>query len=415
MATLRLLLASTLAITPGAWAALGLCDRGFPRRVKAAIALCLSPGVLAVEIVAMSCLGVAFAQSAIAMALANLMAASAAVLFRRHKTPIERKPLAHQAISIAVLAALLAPLIFTWVRQPHCRIYGAQHDADDGVLPGRRLPRVPEEMDLAGVRLNYGWLGHVQVTAIAQMADVSPTLAFPVLNVLMAAALFILVTATIQQLRPRHPATAPITAGLVLAGTLISGVLLSEILAPYAPGRMLRGLCGDRRVACLLQKHGFFDCMVIAIGLVAAMIYAIVASWQQEARRTWALLPSLLAATGLCYPLLFPPAARLSATLLVALRASPGTPCTIPLQRHRWPMAMLFAAAGILVLIYLRFLGRDRTQSVLVRPDAESMARGIITDAHAMGLWLLLAWPAARPRGGRVTSHCWCCWRARCP
>ena len=215
----------------------------------------------------LAALGVSFERSAAVLPWLNL-GALVLPLLRREEPAAPASPPAW--LTLLTWLALIGPIAFLWWSDRDYRVYG-WHNAMNSAMCYRvaALPAVPEDPDLAGVRLNYGWLGHVQTSAIAWRADVAPTLVFPCLNALMLLVTLVFMEAGMSALSLRRRASATLTSALVLAGTMASAIAVIQVAPLSEASTLLRRITGDVRLAPILAKFHNFDAMVIAQKMIA--------------------------------------------------------------------------------------------------------------------------------------------------
>ncbi len=292
-----------LGFLPGAWLGFSVPDRRIPWHVAAALSVALGPAVLAAEVVLLSVVGQPFSHSVYILCILNLPAlAVIATRVRRLATDLASSP---------NTAPLLAPLLWcfglliayplaAWLEVPGLRVYSSHNMMQlDACYQVANLPAIPQEWDLAGLRLNYGWLGLIQLTAISRFLDCSPTLVFPWLSALQLLALVVLVNETARQFIPDHPFLTASTVAVILLGTNLVG---AASLLSYGPSF----LQGEMRTTAFIGKYFGIDTMVIGLSLAAGLVYTITLGATITIVRVWLLVPLLLVGIGLCYPLLLP-------------------------------------------------------------------------------------------------------------
>jgi hypothetical protein len=378
-------------VLPGTWLAFALLDRRTPTALRWALAIACAPAVIAVAVPGASLAGLPFARAAIALAALSLLPPALSLAARREAgagAPGIGWP---TVLWTALLAALVVPL---WLWVPDFRIYGwhnmmqlaAAYQLVD-------LPALPEERDLAGFRMNYPSLGHAQLTAIARLLGVSPTLVFPLLNLLHLAAFFALLEGAVARVARSRDGTAAATAVFLLA-TGLFGMLWS--VAPPALGfeAFAAPLVGEVRIAPPISKFLYVDSMVVGLDLFAALVYVATLASGESLRRAWLAIPGLALAIGLVYPLLFPGAC------LVALGFSALCASGRRVDGARYPASQqILLAAGTLLAcavsaLQLRILSGAGAAALPVRiAAARSLPDHVVGVAVALGPWIALAIP----------------------
>ncbi len=383
--------AMVLAFLPGAWIGFTVPDRDIPRRVKSALSVALSPAVLAVEIALFSVVGQSFAQAAYIAVLFNLSALGVIALdMRRGATQAADARAADLLAPLWCFGLLIAILIAMWLGIPNLRVYSwhnmMQIDACYQIV---ELPAIPQEWDLAGLRLNYGWLGLIQLTAISWLLDCPPTLVFPWLNGLQLLVLVLLMYETARQFDAQHPILTASAVAIVLLGTNGLGTL--DLLA-HGP----RFLQGETRMGPFIAKYSGIDAMDIGLSLVAALVYAAAVASRRNVARIWLLVPILILAIGLCYPLLV-----LSAVLVTCVGCVCLT-CHRPLASPHYSPGTLWSVivgtglALALTALYLRFLSQGRPMHAIQLANPRELKTNLKVAIPCIALLFALAYPSTR-------------------
>lgn len=296
-----MILGVALTLMPGAWLAFTL-GAALPFSSRIGLSIALSPLVFGIAVWLLTAIGLSFTIAGIVATIASLPAA--ALIWRRRPT----SPLTVAWLAPALCFAFVAGgIIALWLIAPEFRIYSWHNMMQvEAVYQVAQLPRAPEEMGLAGVGLNYAWFGHIQIAAIAKLADASPLLVYPIVNIATLLALFLLAIDTVRRLVGDRLVMASFLVTAALLATNLAGILMSYV-----------GLDGgDVRMGTPIHKFLHFDLMSSGFALFfGAMLLALHTSTQRTWRLT-ALLLATLTAVGLIYPLLFPPAFAVAGALL---------------------------------------------------------------------------------------------------
>jgi hypothetical protein len=399
----RWLLVAGLLFLPGAWITfLAPVPLSFAARLGLGGAL--SPGVLAAEIYALGGAGVGFTTSTWVVALANLPAI--ALILR--KLPAQRPSrTAFVAASIVFLflAGITAVPYFVddSVRLYHSHgwMHGAiVYEFFNGTL-------VPEEPELAGVRLAYPWLAHAGWAVLSALARVTPSAIYPLANLASLAWTLLLVFETSRRFGVR--AFAGLTALVWLA--------LGTNAAGYAVSLATGSLPGDIRYTPWLRKFWVFNVMPEALALFAGIaLVGVVSVREPDRRATPILLALLIAAATVTYPLLLPGILGIVGTLVLLLWVR-GHATSAKNERLA---AAIVAAWSVVALIgsaaALRFMTASRGSSGVELSGLESMLSKLASAPVALLPFLvaaLAAWWKLRPRaidlvsdGSRPNAQC---------
>ena len=135
--------------------------------------------------------------------------------------------------ALGCFALLVFILLATWLGIPNYRVYTwhnmMQIDACYQIV---ELPAIAQDWDLAGVGLNYGWFGLVQLTSISWLMDCPPTLVFPWLNGLQLLALVVLMYETARQFEAHYPVVTASTIAIILLCTNAVGNVNALVHGP---------------------------------------------------------------------------------------------------------------------------------------------------------------------------------------
>jgi hypothetical protein len=283
-----------LAFAPGALIAFTLAGSATPFSTRLGLALALSAFVVGVQMLALTTIGLGFGVAAGVVIVLN---APAALLIWRHRPrPLSPARWVPSALGFAVLAAGIAVL---WLIAPRLRIYSWHNMMQaEAVYQVTGLPRLPEEMGLAGVRLNYAWFGHIQIAAVGRLADASPFSVFPWFNLAALLAFFLIMLDAVRWfVRDRPVLTAALTLAALLSPNLV-GVVLQYLGA--------LGGAGDIRLSTPLHKFLHFDLMTNGLALFAGVLVLAMTGLDRRSTGLRAILLSCMTALALIYPLLLP-------------------------------------------------------------------------------------------------------------
>jgi hypothetical protein len=397
---IRILGAMTLAVLPGAWLGFSVPDRRIPWHVAAALSVALGPAVLAVEVVLFGISGQPFSRAVSALSIFNLLAVP--VIALRIGRPAMASANAENPASLVAPLCCFGMLIFVplaiWVGVPGQRVYGWHNMMQlNACYQVANLPAIPQEWEMAGLRLNYGWLGLIQLTAISWLLDCSPTMVYPWLNALQLLALVVLIYETSRKLESHRPLLLASTIAILLFGTNLVGMLAAAAHGPPF-------LQGEMRTGPFVIKYVGIDAMIIGLSLAAGLAYTIALATTQTIARLWLLVPLLILGTGLSYPLLIPSTVLLAGLCCLFLRSGsdPGTP-----QYSRATRGLLVAGtlgAVVIAALYLRFLSEGRPMHALQVVSGDVLWTNLTLGGPGIALMFALAYPTIRSgwhRGNR--------------
>ena len=307
-------------IVPGSWFICPLALNELRLHIRFALAAALSPAVLALQFLALKWVGIGFEFVPTALVLLNLPA-----LFfilralwqanRLHSTG----PQSNAAVVGGTLffALLTSYLVIPWRLIPNLRPF-AWHALwhTDITYTLMRPSLLPEEPELAGMRLAYGWVGHVYWAVVGWLTNLPPTITYAISNVIwLLVALLLIYELCVKGLK-LQPALAWLGSGMLFVGTNIVGVVLWSYARDW---HWHREYLGDLRYTPLLSKYIGFETMPFAFALLIGTVLLCVLALQQRLPRLPLLLGALLTALGLIYPLLLPAAGLVAGIMWLLL------------------------------------------------------------------------------------------------
>jgi hypothetical protein len=343
IAVLRFLGALGLLLLPGIPAAYPLLRRHFDFGTTFAAAIALAPFVVGAEWILLSVLHVPFYLAVPLMAVIGL---AGLLWLRTEHFSLTKLWRAADPRVLTAFMFLVLPLVCVWVLVPGMRLYGYHNMMQLAALyqiPD--LPHLPEDWDMAGLRLNYPWFGLIHLTATAWMIHASPTQVFPVSNVIQLAAWIWLVRGIQQFVESR-------------AGTVTTVILYFLAVGSARPFLLARGLYYEGRLDPPIVKFLFIDAMTIGLALTALVVLITTAYLRGPFKGFPLAVGVICMAEGLSYPLLYPAVAVILFSAFVSLDSG------------RARLAFLRAAAPGFVLstlvvgAYLKIIGSDGASHV---------------------------------------------------
>jgi hypothetical protein len=346
---------ASLLLTPGLLLLLALPGGFLPPRTVLPSAFILSPGVIAVELAASAVAGVPFAAFAPSAGMINLAAVAILLLYRRPSISFDI-PIAW----LVTASLIIAPLAALFIGTPLRREYGWHNMVQLAAIQAiYSLPRPPEEIDLAGTMLNYGWLGWAQVAAIAKLTGTAPTLLFLPLNIVHFLCLFILMCEATNALFVATRAAVGVSTAVALLSPGLVDIIISLFASSYhAHGEVL--------ITPMVSKYPNMDLMVYGMSAVALLTYAMIRAAQSRDIHAARFMAVSALAACLTYPLFLPSCISIGAAFLgFAVLASwlPGWRFARYSRAELGGTAVIWLVCLVSVAAYVAFMGRDAATS----------------------------------------------------
>lgn len=355
-------------LLPGAWVACGLRLEALQWPTRLALGGVLSPIILALQMLLLKAVGLPFALIPPILFVVNL---PALFLIWRTVGAAEAVPWRGPTFygGVALLSILVAYLLLPWQVIPNLRPF-AWHALwhTDISYALTRSTFLPEEPELAGVTLAYGWISHVYWSLLGWSTNLPPTQIYALSNLLWLLFTFLLAHALGVGIHLRR-ATALLSVALLFLGTNVIGALAWTITRDW---HWQQTYLGDIRYTPLLGKYLGFETMPFAFALLIAVALLSTVALQKHVRSLAMLLFLTLTGLGLVYPILFPIGGLLvgGIWLLLVTRLDPATPT------YRWrELLWLAAGAGASVFVTFAFL-------TIVTQDRSNAAVGLSTMAE---------------------------------
>ncbi len=290
-----------------------------------------------------------------------------------------------------------APLVFLWFADPELRIFGWHHLLQLEALYSA-LDNGGADLGYFGKAISYPFLGLLPLAAISRILDLSPTLTYPVFNILSmfvwAGTLHIWVR-TVKKDSGQFQNALGIAFIMLSSGVLVylSTLLLQESgLYIYI----------ENRSVPLIAKHRHIDAMII--GLMSLSLQYLCVLLQGRGKEGLRVLETYFGVQAcVTYPALGPVAVLFSG--MMALRQA------VPLLRRRPPAVLLACISPVLValslLLTMGYLGADKAGSgigILLEP--KRLVIGVINVGLSIGLLALFAYVSIRkqPRLERILT-----------
>lgn len=361
---MTILIFGLLTILPGAWLTFGLPLGELSWRTRLALGAALSPAILGLQLLALKFFGINFSEAALIIILINLP--SIVLLFYRRIKPSmgwQLPKLSPAQLGGTALFLLLAGYVLVpWTLVPNYRPF-AWHALwhTDIVYAFARDTVAPEEPELAGLTLDYGWLGHAYWAVVGWGSNLPPTVTYAISNLIWLLIAFLLAYELARRGLGLQSSAAYLGVGLLFLSTNIIGVSLW--LWAHDMFRW-RFYLGDIRYTPFLSKYLGFETMPFAFALVIGLALICLLGLRQPIKWLPGILTALLTALGLIYPILFPIGCLLAGGMLLLLitKLAPDLPSYTRSQLLGIGLGIGFSIASFLV--FMLFVTQDRTTSV---------------------------------------------------
>jgi hypothetical protein len=370
-----------LMFIPGAWIAFVPALEGVPFWARLFTGAMLSPLVLCAEFYAVRLMGFAFGPTAVILVFLNLPVLYFVWKRRGDLASLTTSGWLAGVAAVAIPAACLTSILIhmdTRIFAPHSWLHA------DPMYMFARGDLVPEAPTLAGIRLSYPvWTALVGPVVQSFLLNSPPVSTYVWGNLVALIAVYAFAAAIAKELGGGK--LAQFTCGIWL---FLGANPIGYILMRVAPrGGSAHYLWGDPRYTPWVSKFQSLTPMVLALGMLMAMIYFLIRA-DKLTRSVFVVIGLLLLGIGLLYPLLFPPACG-----IVAARAL--APLAQRKERER-PYREWLAWAGLLLVAVLltyseiKFLtsGRQAAAGPVLLSPLTSAARKIIGSLIATSLLL---------------------------
>ena len=375
-------LLATVTICPGCWITFGASLDELNWRTRLAIGTALSPIVLAIQLYSLRILNVDFAAAVLVLLFINLPCFILIVRsLPQTKLAVWSRTFWVGSIVLLSLAGLMVTL---WVAIPNFRTvswHALLHT--DIVYLIARNPFLPEEPDLANIALAAPWLDHVYWSITGWLTDWPPTIVYPISNIIWLIIVFVLAYELAGHGLGLQNSTALLSAGLTFVGTNVVGAV------GYLVSRKWE-LLGDIRYTPLLGKFFGFETIPFALALIIGLALVCVLILDRNTKSLWSLVPILLIALGLVYPILFPVGCLLVAfTILLLLKPTRGQDA----RRIWWPLVIGFIVSLVVFLAYLPVITAQRSGATYQFHALDSFKTNTTDAAVALLPFLVIGSP----------------------
>lgn len=354
-----------LTLLPGTWVTFGLPLKGLPFWVKVIMGVMLAPVVLAIEFYPIRLVGIPFDWASWILVLINLPALYLVVRQAGKFSFPNRAVILAGALILLIIVVSIAPFLLDEQKRLYTWEAWSQGDVIYSLANGGLDL---QDVELAGVRLSYPWVGQVYQAIMSYTSNTPPVTNYIWQNLIWLLAIFGFSAAITSELGG-NPFSQVTTAVWLSFGVNFVGITVQPLipLAWIKSHATLGGIWGDNRYTPWLDKVVFFGQMYFGMGLFIAILYLTLIAWPEGYKRNYLLLLGvLLCGLGLVYPVLLP-----AACIVIGIRALLKL---IQLSKGRDREAMkevVGASAVVLIAIvltfaYTKFLTQARTGAQLI-------------------------------------------------
>ena len=324
-------------------------------RTRFALGAALSPVVLGLQLYSLRRVSLDFPTAVIVIVFLNLPSLFL-ILRSLPEVNLRRLFSLTTCVALIICSSLVGLMVTLWLAIPNFRTvswHALLHT--DIVYLVTRTPFLVEEPDLANIALAAPWMDHVYWSITGWLTDFPPTVLYPISNVIWLVVAFLLGYELAVQGLGLQSATALWSAGLTFVGTNVIGALGFFFTGKWE-------VLGDIRYTPVLGKYFNFDVMPFAFALIIGLSLLCVVIVEKDARRVWSIVPMVLIAIGLVYPIVFPVGCLLVSFTLILLYAR--TLGNFRKSARIWlPLCVGFVFSVIAFLAYLQVIISERSVS----------------------------------------------------
>ncbi|MCX6043824.1 MAG: hypothetical protein NT075_01830 [Chloroflexi bacterium] len=358
---MTILIFSLMTLLPGAWLAFGLPLGELSWKVRLALGAALSPAILGLQLLALKFGGLSFNQAALVILIGNL---PALILILRRLPSWKTLHWSPTFLAGgALLLMLIGYIVIPWATIQNYRPF-AWHALwhTDIVYSLTRTTIAPEEPELAGLTLDYGWLGHAYWAIVGWGSNLPPTITYAISNLIWLLIAFLLAYELIRRGLGLQSSAAYLGVGLLFLGTNMTGVILWLLAHDMYRWQFY---LGDIRYTPFLSKYLGFETMPFGFALTIGLALICLLGLRQPIKWLPGILTSLLTALGLIYPILFPIGCLLTGgmLLLFVTKLAPNLPAYTRRQLLWMGVGIGFSIASFIG--FMLFVTQDRTESMV--------------------------------------------------
>lgn len=377
---LRLVAGLSLLISPGAWLVFSVPLPEFPLLSRLALSGILSPLVLVLEFYVFRLGGLSYTAT---MWLLLAVNTGSLLLVAREWGRTNRlrwEGGTSWSLSLAVFLFLVACVSVPWFFDHGLRIFNFHAWTHASIVNQFATGRlVPEEPELAGLRLAYPWLGHLYWSVLSSVTNWPHTRVYVLTDIVFLGWTCIAVMQSCRTLGAPPAARRQALIWLTL-GTNVLGFWIMKA-TDWLPG--------DIRYTPWLRKFMISELSAFVLAMLAGlMMVGLVAL--RAPHRQWLVMVSLVTASiGLFYVILLPAALSFSGMLVLLLWVDRRVGEARPRRTAAaWLAVGLFVAAAASAT-YFSFVTASRSSSPVALSPPEAVISKLATGLIAIAPFLL--------------------------
>lgn len=354
-----ILIITAFSLLPGLWVAYTLPLHHLRWYGRLALSVALSPAILATQVLLLKVLHVPFVNIPTIVLIINLPALIFGLRAQQtHREIKQIRPMTTSNTSTwptifaggATFALLLGYLAIPWRLIQDLRPF-AWHALwhTDVTYALTRNTLLPEEPELAGMRLAYGWFPHLFWSVTGWATDLPPTMLYAITNVIWLAVAVVLGYALCRDGLQLPRPLAWLGTGTIFLGTNAVGAAAWLYARDW---HWQKAYLGELRYTPMLSKYLGFETMPFAFALLLALVFIATLALRRHTPRLAIVLTILLSALGLIYPILFPAGCLVVGMLWLLLVFGPGKQGEAPSYTWRELCWIVIGGAVSLVITF---------------------------------------------------------------
>jgi len=357
----RFLAFGGVVFLPGGWMTFGIPLRELSFSIRLLTGAVLAPLVVYFQFYIIRLLGVSFEVSAILLFILNLpVIYLISAGLAKFSIPDRRVTVLSMLVLIVVIASLVPQFSNTQMRAYSGHAW--MHTDTIYMIANGEL--IPEDSQLAGVRLAYPWMGHIYQAILSYLLNSAPVSSYIWTNLLWLIFIAGFASAVVAELGGKQLARA-VSVIWLLFGINFVGYIV--------------GVDGDIRFIPWMLTFLFFSQMPFALGMFIALIFFLIRSEPAGvSASSLAVMLSLASGIGLIYPILFPPvAAVLGARLIAGFFESRRLPRRA-FHREICLLGIVLVVASLVTFAHLKMVTHERVgEMILLTPVRYLIRKGI--------------------------------------
>jgi hypothetical protein len=380
---------ASLILLPGAWITFGLSLKGLTFWMRMLTGVVLSPLVVCIQFYLLRLAGASFELTIPFLVAINL---PVSVLFWKRREEIilpgRRTVFAGLAVLLVAVICLMPQLLNSQTRAFTGHAW--MHADIIYMLANGEL--VPDDPELAGVRLAYPWAGHVFQAGLSYLTDSAPVSSYIWTNLVWLLCIYGLVAYIVAEFG--GDLFSQITSFIWLClGLNLAGYIFQETLPQTITQKLWIG--GDYRYSPWVLKFYFFEQIIFGLGMFSSLLYLLIKDRVNVLKGSYlTLILFLLCGIGIVYPILLVPSGMIvGARTLAPLLLDKTRFTDSGLLRTSTGIGTVLLIASSVTFAYLRFLSDDRVSEAIRLPELSAASAKYIllkTQGSIVALALML-------------------------